>query len=181
MRSAGADVVSLSCPVLDVLRSLAAVVQEATGVTRYAITWAEPTAPRLRVISKSGSAAYLASRADTDAPPIGSKRRVVGLATPRLVRGRADGRVVVIVPERLAGIVRTISLVHVTLRETVPADVVRRAVESIGDRADEIVAAVTETAPDFPRDAVWAIHPVTLLIATRASCRRGAERLGRHS
>jgi hypothetical protein len=34
----------------------------------------------------------------------------------------------------------------------------------MGDRADEIVAAVTETAPDFPRDAVWAIHPVTLVL-----------------
>lgn len=67
-------------------------------------------------------------------------------------------------PERLAGTVRTTSLVHVALREGVPADLVPRVVESMGDRADEIVAAVTETAPDFPRDAVWAIHPVTLVL-----------------
>jgi glucosamine--fructose-6-phosphate aminotransferase (isomerizing) len=82
IRSAGADVLSLSGPVLDVLRSLAAVVEQATGVTRYAVSWAEPAAPRVRVISKAGSTAHLPSRADRDAPLIGSKRRVVELATP---------------------------------------------------------------------------------------------------
>ncbi len=164
IRAAGADVLSLSRPVLDVLRSLAAVVMDTTGVTRYAVSWAVPAAPCTQVITKSGSAAHLPGRADIDAPLTGSKKRVVELGAPRLLRGRADGRVVIIVPERLAGTVRTISLIHVTLREAVAADVVRRAVESMGDRADEIVAAVTEIAPDFPREAVWAIHPVTLLL-----------------
>jgi hypothetical protein len=88
IRAAGADVLSLSRPVLEVLRSLAAVVMEATGVTRYAVSWAEPAARFTRVITKSGSAAHLPSRADMDAPLTGSKRRVVELGAPRLLRGQ---------------------------------------------------------------------------------------------
>ncbi|MBN9621256.1 MAG: SIS domain-containing protein, partial [Actinobacteria bacterium] len=99
MRSAGADVLTLNLPVLDVLRSLAPMVRSAEGVTRYALDWSRPEAPRLAVVGKFGSSAGLTSRADDGAPLSGSKRRVAELALPRLVLGRGDSRIVVIVPE----------------------------------------------------------------------------------
>lgn len=164
MRAAGTDVLTLNLPVLDVLRSLAPVVRSASGVTRYSLDWTAPDSPRAQVVGKFGSAADLASRADHGAPLSGSKRRVAELALPRLVLGRADSRVVVIVPEQLAGTVHALSLVHVELQDAAPAEAARRAVETLGERAEEIVAAITETAPDFSLDSVWTLAPATLLL-----------------
>jgi hypothetical protein len=79
------------------------------------------------------------------------------------VRGRRDGRTVVLVPEPVDGVVGALTLVHVELSPSAPAHRVRRAVEAAG-RVGEIVAAVTEVSPGFPLAAVWEAPPAVLLL-----------------
>ena len=165
LRDAGADVRSLGFAALDILRSLAGVVGRTTGMTRYAIDRDAVDERQLRVTVKRGSAADLPSRADAGGPLTGQKRLAVEQQLPMLTRGRSDGRTVVMVPERVAGTSQAITLLHVELLPTAPpGDRVRRAVQAAGDRADQIVAAVTEVLPGFPLDTVWELPPAVLLL-----------------
>jgi glucosamine--fructose-6-phosphate aminotransferase (isomerizing) len=80
---------------------------------------------------------------------MGSKRRVAELRTARLLRGRSDGRVVLVVPEQDCNRLSHLCVVHVELHERCePHDLVA-AMDSVGDRMAEIIAAVTETVPSF--------------------------------
>jgi len=66
-----------------------------------------------------------------------------------LLRGRSDGRVVLVVPEQDGNRISHLGVVHVELHERCePADLVA-AMDAVGDRMAEIVAAVTETVPSF--------------------------------
>jgi glucosamine--fructose-6-phosphate aminotransferase (isomerizing) len=163
LEDAGTDVRSLGFAVLNVLRSFAGVIDRATGTTRYAVDWEAPVDRQLTVTAKRGLAAALPSRADAGGPLTGQKRLAVERHVPTLTRGRRDGRTVVVVPEQ-AGPPRAITLVHVDLLPSASADRVRRAVQAAGDRADEIIAAVTEVSPGAPLDAVWALPPAVLLL-----------------
>jgi len=145
---AGADPAGLTLPVLRALRAFAGVIAEATGATRYAVIDAGDHR-RLQVIRKTGAVAGLVSRADAGAPLTGSKRHVVQLRAPRLLRGRADGRTVLVVPEQEAGQVAFLDVVHVHLKEQVGIEQLLAALAMLGDRRAEIEAAVTETAPSF--------------------------------
>jgi glutamine---fructose-6-phosphate transaminase (isomerizing) len=148
MRDAGVDLHRLTLPVLRVVRAQARVIKRVTGVTYYRVGGAEE-AGTIRVVRKTGSAAGLASRADHGAPLMGSKRRVAELHTARLLRGRSDGRVVLVVPEQDCNRLSHLCVVHVELHERcAPRDLVA-AMDSAGDRMAEIVAAVTETVPSF--------------------------------
>jgi len=148
MRDAGVDLHRLTLPVLRVVRAQARVIKRVTGVTYYRVGGAEE-AGTIRVVRKTGSAAGLASRADHGAPLMGSKRRVAQLHTARLLRGRSDGRVVLVVPEQDCNRLSHLCVVHVELHERcAPRDLVA-AMDSAGDRMAEIVAAVTETVPSF--------------------------------
>ncbi len=148
MREAGVDMHSLTLPVLRVVRAQARVIKRVTGVTYYRVGGAEEP-DTIRVVRKTGSAAGLASRADHGSPLMGSKRRVAELRMARLLRGRADGRVVLVVPEQDYSRVSHLCVVHVELRERCdPHDLVA-AMDAVGDRTAEIVAAVTETVPSF--------------------------------
>ena len=148
MRDAGVDLHSLTLPVLRVVRAQARVIQRVTGVTYYRVG-GEEEPDTIRVVRKTGSAAGIASRADHGAPLMGSKRRVAELRTARLLQGRADGRVVLVVPEQDYSRVSHLCVVHVELQERCePHDLVA-AMDAVGDRMAEIVAAVTETVPSF--------------------------------
>jgi len=138
--------------VLRVVRAQARVISHVTGVTCYRVDGAgdgTEEAATIRVVRKTGSAAELASRADHGSPLMGSKRRVAELRTARLLRGRSDGRVVLVVPEQDCNRLSHLCVVHVELHERCePHDLVA-AMDSVGDRMAEIIAAVTETVPSF--------------------------------
>ena len=86
-------------------------------MTYYRVDDGAEEAGTIRVVRKTGSAAGLASRADHGSPLMGSKRRVAELRTARLLRGRADGRVVLVVPEQDCNRVSHLCVVHVELHE----------------------------------------------------------------
>ena len=152
MQDAGVDIHRLTLPVLRVVRAQARVISRVTGVTYYRVDGAgdgTEEAATIRVVRKTGSAAGLASRADHGSPLMGSKRRVAELRTARLLRGRSDGRVVLVAPEQDCNQLSHLCVVHVELHERCePHDLVA-AMDSVGDRMAEIVAAVTETVPSF--------------------------------
>jgi glutamine---fructose-6-phosphate transaminase (isomerizing) len=151
MRDVGVDLHRLTLPVLRVVRAQARVIKHVTGVTYYRVSGAGEAgeADSIRVVRKTGSAAGLPSRADHGSPLMGSKRRVAELRTARLLRGRSDGRVVLVVPEQDGNRLSHLCVIHVELRERCePRDLVA-AMDSAGDRMAEIIAAVTETVPSF--------------------------------
>jgi glucosamine--fructose-6-phosphate aminotransferase (isomerizing) len=151
MRDVGVDLHRLTLPVLRVVRAQARVIKHVTGVTYYRVasTGEAGEAATIRVVRKTGSATGLPSRADHGSPLMGSKRRVAELRTARLLRGRADGRVVLVVPEQDGNRLSHLCVVHVELQERCePRDLVA-AMDSVGDRMAEIIAAVTETVPSF--------------------------------
>jgi glucosamine--fructose-6-phosphate aminotransferase (isomerizing) len=162
--AAGQDRNSLTLPVLRVIRSHARLVEQVTGVTRYRVRRTD-AGRTIEVERKTGLAAELPSRADRPTPLVGSKRRVAELRTPRLLRGRLDGRVVFVLPEQEAGEVTHLALVHVTLRDRCPVDELVAAMNSVGDRMADIVAAVTETAPSFVPDRLQALSTEDALLA----------------
>jgi glucosamine--fructose-6-phosphate aminotransferase (isomerizing) len=163
LAAAGTDPDELSLAVLRVLRVLTGVVADVAGVTRYKLQ-TDHDGPWIRVVSKSGSAQRLSSRADGGALLAGSKRQVAERAMPRLVRGRHDGRVVMIVPEQLTGQVRGLAVIHVCLKDSVRPEVARAALDADNDRYEELLAAITEIAPDFSFDRVYALPPAALLL-----------------
>jgi glucosamine--fructose-6-phosphate aminotransferase (isomerizing) len=162
--AAGQDRTSLTLPVLRVIRSHARLVDQVTGVTRYRVRPGD-TGRTIEVVRKTGVAAQLPSRADRPTPLVGSKRRVAELRTPRLLRGRLDGRVVLVLPEQEAGEVSHLALVHLTLRDHCPVDDLVAALNSVGDRMADIVAAVTETAPSFVPDRLAELSTEDVLLA----------------
>jgi glucosamine--fructose-6-phosphate aminotransferase (isomerizing) len=148
LRDVGVDLHRLTLPVLRVVRAQAPVISRVAGVTYYRVDDG-PEGGTIQVVRKTGSAAGLASRADHGSPLMGSKRRVAELRTARLLRGRSDGRVVLVVPEQDGNRISHLCVVHVELHERCePADLVA-AMDAVGDRMAEIVAAVTETVPSF--------------------------------
>ncbi|WP_460398507.1 SIS domain-containing protein [Actinophytocola sediminis] len=172
LSAAGTDPVDLTFPVLDVIRAHARVVARPTGVTRYRLTHDGAGGDQLTVLTKTGVAEGLASRADAGAALTGSKRRVAEIRVPRLVRGRADDRIVLIVPEHLAGDVAALSVVHVELRDSCPISDLRAAMDSVGERMAEIIAAVSETRPGFVPEQLQVLPAAVVLLADMESLTR---------
>src|SRR5262252_733318 len=138
LRDVGVDLHRLTLPVLRVVRAQAPVIRRVAGVTYYRVDDG-PEGGTIQVVRKTGSTAGLASRADHGSPLMGSKRRVAELRTARLLRGRSDGRVVLVVPEQDGNRISHLCVVHVELHERCePADLVA-AMDAVGDRMAEIV------------------------------------------
>lgn len=163
LQEAGTDPADLTFLVLDVIRAHSRVVSKPTGVTRYQLH-RSPAGDLLRVTEKTGSAAGLVSRADHGAALTGSKRLVVELRVPRLVRGLLDDRIVLIVPEHVAGNVAALAVVHVELRDPCSLADLRAAMDSVGERVAEIVAAVSETRPDFTAEHLLSLPVAAVLL-----------------
>jgi glutamine---fructose-6-phosphate transaminase (isomerizing) len=173
MQEAGVDLYKLTAPVLRIVRAHARVIERVTGVTRYRVSRGEPE-DMIQVERKIGSAADLMSRADHGSPLFGSKRRVVELGTARLLRGRSDGRIVLMVPEQDHHRVSHLAVVHVKLRNRCEAGHLAAAMDSVGDRVAEINAAVTETMPSFAPEGLQDLTVEEVLLAP---VERLAERL----
>jgi len=182
LRDAGADAAALTYPTLHVLRSYDGVVARATGVARYRITTGRGGL-YARITTKTGAVADLPSRADQGAPLTGSKRRVHDLRVPRLVRGRLDERIVLIVPEHDGTDITNLSVVHVELRQPDSLGELKVAMDATGERMAEIVEAVTETQAAFDANDLLTLpiadvlleptHRVAELIASRSPAAPG--------
>jgi len=155
---------SLSHSALLALRGFAAVVSTVTGATRYAVQGERDTA-HLQVLRKQGIAAGLASRADAGTGLSGTKKLVADTRSVRLVRGRADGRLVLMVPELSGRRVTGITLLHVELLPHAGARALSAALEPIGGRLAELRAAVTEQDHPFDLTALERLPTEAVLLA----------------
>jgi glucosamine--fructose-6-phosphate aminotransferase (isomerizing) len=173
LESAGSDVQSLSLATLRAVREHESLVGRVLGVTRYRMT-SQHQQRDICVTRKTGIAETLPSRADSGAPLAGSKRRVVDLGMPRLVRGRNDGRIVFLVPESVAGRIDHLSVIHVELRPLDQVGNLVRILKYSDDRLGEIEAAVTEVHPVFEPGWLLELPVEDVLLASVESV---AERL----
>ena len=83
---------------------------------------------------------------------------------PRLVRGQFDRRTVLIVPEQVAGEVAAMSVVRLELRDPCPLADLQAAMNSVGDRLAEIVAAAPRDRPDFALKDLLELPVETVLL-----------------
>ncbi|HLI24991.1 MAG TPA: SIS domain-containing protein [Acidimicrobiales bacterium] len=145
------------------LRALAALdpaVEAVLGYTRYHIDAATGT---IHVADKGGIAQGLPSRTESDPRLTGSKHRAFEEREVTVVRGRRDGRTVVLVPEVKGGEVVGMTLLHVALFDRLPAPRMRTVLAGYRNRYSAIADAVTETEPEFDDDRLGAEPVVDLL------------------
>lgn len=155
---------ALSHSSLLALHGLAQTVCEVTGATRYSVH-GEGDSSHLQVLDKQGVAARLPSRADAGAPLSGTKKLVVDTRAVRLVRGRVDGRLVLMVPELSGRRVSGLSLLHVRLSERPTVPQLVAALEATGNRLAELRAAVTEHDRPFVLERLTTLPTEVVLLA----------------
>ncbi len=169
---AGAGRDRLSYETLRTLAALSPLVAECIGYTRYGIeSGPAPDDARITVVDRGGIALDLPLRTERDPRLRGTKRLVASEQKVLVGRGRADGRLIVIVPEVKDGGTVGITLLHVRFVDALPVPTLRTALTTYRNRFRAIEAAVTETEPTF-RDDLLATVPLdelfTLPVATLA-------------
>jgi glucosamine--fructose-6-phosphate aminotransferase (isomerizing) len=128
------------------------------GWTRYGIA-----GETIHVIDRGGIARDIASRTDVNPTLRGTKHRAATEREVTVVRGRADGRTLILVPEVKGNQTTGLTLMHVRFRERLAADVARRVLEGYRDRYLAIADQVTETEPVMRDDVLGTIDLVDLL------------------
>jgi glucosamine--fructose-6-phosphate aminotransferase (isomerizing) len=159
---AGAAPDTLGYRALRTLGALDQAVEEVLGYTRYRIEWAQPD-PLVAVIDQGGVARGLRSRTERDPRLLGSKHRAAEEREVTVVRGASDGRTVILVPEAKGQQVTGLTLLHVRLRDRLPAEQAASVLEGYRTRYNALADAVTETEPVFDRDRL-AEEPITDLL-----------------
>ena len=159
----GADRDSLSYRSLRTLVDLDAAVASVTGYTRYRIEGTPQSGATIHVVDRGGIAADIPSRTSQHPVLRGTKHRVASEREVTVVRGRADGRTLIAVPEVKGNQATGITLLHVRFHDTLPADVARRVLQGYRGRYDAIRDQVTETEPTFRDDVLGEIDLVDLL------------------
>jgi glucosamine--fructose-6-phosphate aminotransferase (isomerizing) len=154
----GAPRDSLTYRALRTLVALDPTVDEVVGWTRYDIA-----ADTIHVVDRGGIARDIPSR--TDASPVlrGTKHRAASEREVTVVRGRSDGRTLILVPEVKGNQTTGMTLLHVKFRPRLPGDVARRVLEGYRDRYQAIADQVTETEPVMRDDVLGTIDLVELL------------------
>jgi glucosamine--fructose-6-phosphate aminotransferase (isomerizing) len=162
--AAGAPRDGLSYRALRTLVALDAAVEEVTGYTRYRIE-GDPNGPdaTVQVIDRGGVAVGLVSRADLDPRLTGTKHRVATQREVTAVRGRRDGRTIVMVPEVKQSQTVGVTLLHVRFADHLPAATMRAVLEGYQGRYSALVDAVTETEATFDDDRLGGVAVVDLL------------------
>ncbi len=143
------------------LRTLAALdpaVVAVTGWTRYQVE-----GDTVRVVDRGGVARDIPTRTEGDPRLRGSKHRSATLREVLVVRGGADQRTVMIVPDVKDGQVIGLTLLHAQFRDELPAEAARAVLAGYLDRYDALVDAVTEREPAFA-EAVLATIPIVDLL-----------------
>ena len=162
--AAGAPRDGLSYRALRTLVDLDPAVAEVTGYTRYRIEGdAASDEATLHVVDKGGVASGLVSRAESDPSLLGTKHRVATQREVTAVRGRRDGRTLVIVPEVKHNEAVGLTLLHVRFFDRLEPDAMRAVLQGYQGRYGALKDAVTETEPTFD-DAVLGTVPVVDLL-----------------
>jgi glucosamine--fructose-6-phosphate aminotransferase (isomerizing) len=148
--AAGATRDALSYRVLRTLVDLDAGVAEVTGYTRYRID-GDPASEdaTIGVLDQGGSASTLRSRTSDNPTLRGTKQVAAAEREVTVTRGRSDGRTVVIVPEVKGVQTVGLTLLHIDLKERVPADVAHAVLSGYRNRYAALRGAFTETELTF--------------------------------
>jgi glucosamine--fructose-6-phosphate aminotransferase (isomerizing) len=162
--AAGAPRDGLSYRALRTLVDLDPAVVEVTGYTRYRVEGdLEADRATLHVVDKGGVAVGLVSRAETDPELRGTKHRVATQRDVTAVRGRRDGRTLVIVPELKHNETVGLTLLHVRFAEHLAADAMRAVLQGYQGRYGALKDAVTETETSFDEGVLGTLAVVDLL------------------
>jgi glucosamine--fructose-6-phosphate aminotransferase (isomerizing) len=155
---------SLTYRALRTLVALDAAVDAVAGWTRYRIE-GDPTGPAatIHVIDTGGIARDIPSRTSENPTLRGSKHRAAAEREVTVVRGRADGRTLIFVPEVKGNQAVGMTLLHVRFHERLDAGVARRVLEGYRDRYQAIADQVTEIEPVMRDDVLGTIDLVELL------------------
>jgi glucosamine--fructose-6-phosphate aminotransferase (isomerizing) len=174
LRTAFVQAVLAASPILDrlsyrALRTLAALdpaVAEVTGYTRYRVEGDVGDKATIHVVDQGGSAVGIPSRTDVDPTLRGTKRGALDTREVTVAVGRRDGRTVVLVPETRGQQSVGLTLLHVRLQDSLPADVARQVLSGYRvARFEALVNAVTETEPVFADELLGEMSVVDLLVA----------------
>ena len=161
---AGAPRDGLTYKVLRTLVDLDPAVARVVGFTRYRIEGdPESTQATIGVLDRGGVAATMRSRAETDSRLRGTKQTVASERQVFVTRGRADGRILAIVPEVKGTQTVGLTLLHLELEERLAPDVARGVLSGYRHRYSALRGAVTETEPEID-DARLAEVPVVDLL-----------------
>ncbi len=161
--AAGAPRDALTYRALRTLVELDDAVVDIVGFTRYRIEGDVGVDATIHVVDKGGVATGIPSRTEVDARLRGTKHRAAYEREVTVVRGRADGRTVIYIPELKGNQTVGITLLHARFHEYVSADVARRVLTGYRGRYAAIQDQVTETEPTF-RDEVLATLPLVSLL-----------------
>jgi len=162
--AAGAPRDGLSYRALRTLVTLDAAVEEVTGFTRYRIE-GDPRTPHatVHVVDRGGSTVQLVSRTDSDPRLTGTKHRVAETRDVWAVKGRRDGRTIVMVPEVKQNQTVGLTLLHVRFADRLGAAPMRAVLEGYQGRYSALVDAVTETEESFDDEVLTSVDVVDLL------------------
>jgi len=156
--AAGTPRDSLTYRALRTLVALDPSIVKVNGWTRYNIE-----GESISVVDRGGIARDIPSRTDSNPVLRGSKHRAATEREVTVVRGRADGRTVLFVPEVKGNQTIGLTLLHVQFHDRLPGDAARRVLEGYRDRYQAIADQVTETEPVMRDDVLGTIDFVDLL------------------
>ncbi|WP_420639364.1 SIS domain-containing protein [Candidatus Poriferisocius sp.] len=162
---AGAPRHQLSYQTLRTLTALDPAVATVTGYIRYTIS-GDPEAPSttIHATDRGGITVGLPSRTDRDPGLRGSKHLVAVERQVRAVRGRSDGRTIVLIPEVKDRQTTGLTLLHVQFRSRLQTEAARAVLEGYRNRFAALRDEVTETEPDFRLDRLGDIPMEDLLL-----------------
>ncbi len=149
----------LSYECLATLAGLSPAVAEVTGSIRYAIS-----GDRIEVVNRSGAAAAIPSRVDSDHVLRGTKLQVCHERRVMLTKGRRDRRTILLLPEVKGRAPVGLVLLHVELHDRLDAAAAKGVMRAYRDRYNRLRNAVTETEVDFDSQRL-AVEPVFDLLA----------------
>ncbi len=155
---------NLTYRTLRTLVDLDAAVEAVVGYTRYRV---EGDLARDRatvhIVDRGGVSVDIVSRTDADPTLRGTKHRIATTRDVTAVRGRRDGRTLVIVPEVKHNQTVGLALLHVRYADHLAPDAMRAVLQGYQGRYAALKDAVTETEPTFD-DAVLGTVPVIDLL-----------------
>ena len=161
--AAGAPRDRLSYRALRTLVALDASVDAVVGFTRYRIEGDVQDGATIHVVDRGGVAREIPSRTVQSPVLRGTKHRAATEREVTVVRGRSDGRTLILVPEAKDGQTTGLTLLHVRFHERLPADVARRVLQGYRDRYAAIRDQVTETEPTMRDEVLGQLDLVELL------------------
>jgi glucosamine--fructose-6-phosphate aminotransferase (isomerizing) len=155
---------SLTYRTLRTMVALDPAVDAVVGWTRYRVE-GDPSRPgaTIEVVDTGGIARDIPSRTADNPTLRGTKHRAASEREVTIVRGRADGRPVVIIPEMKANQTTGLTLLHVRFHDRLPAETARRVLEGYRDRYEAIADQVTEVEPIMRDDVLATIDLLELL------------------